>query len=74
MFMPNWATDEPAAISDNSLSRRKEEASAKGEEEGDREYCSGEMRSGGGAYKKNRRRKRARVFGCEERISRRKRG
>lgn len=36
LFMPNWATDEPAAISDNGLSRRKEEASVK-EGEGDRE-------------------------------------
>ncbi len=33
LFMPNWATDEPAAISDNSLFRRKEEMSTKGRRE-----------------------------------------
>lgn len=37
LFMPNWATDEPAAISDNSLSRRKEERCMKGGAIGDRE-------------------------------------
>lgn len=42
MFMPNWATDEPAAISDNSLSRRKEETSTK---EGKERYSRGGMSS-----------------------------
>lgn len=37
LFMPNCATDEPAAISDNSLSRRKEVRCMKGGEIGDRE-------------------------------------
>lgn len=37
LFMPNWATDEPAAIADNSLSRRKEESCTKGGVIGDRE-------------------------------------
>lgn len=34
LFMPNWATDEPAAISDNSLSRRKGETRREGGEGG----------------------------------------
>lgn len=34
LFMPNWATDEPVAISDNSLSRRKEETSTEEGKEG----------------------------------------
>lgn len=29
LFMPNWAADEPAAVSDNSLSGREEETDAK---------------------------------------------
>lgn len=50
--MPNWATDEPAAISDNSLSRRKEESCVKGGEEiGNRgtaeENCGGFTKKNG---------------------------
>lgn len=38
LFMPNWATDEPAAISDDSLSRREEETDMKeGKDMGHRE-------------------------------------
>lgn len=38
LFMANWATDEPAAISDNGLSRMEWETSMKeGKEIGDRE-------------------------------------
>lgn len=33
--MPNWAADEPAAVSDNSLSGREEETDAKEEKDGE---------------------------------------
>lgn len=47
LFMPNWATDEPAAISDNSLSRRKEETSMR-EGIGNRGTAEEKMSSSGG--------------------------
>lgn len=53
LFMPNWATDEPAAISDNSLCRRKEETSMKGGKEIGNS-CRGQMLS---VLRKNRWRK-----------------
>lgn len=43
LFMPNWAADEPAAVSDNSRSGREEETDAKEGKDG--EVRRGEMRS-----------------------------
>lgn len=57
LFMPNWATDEPAAISDSSPSRRKEDASVKEGREGGEVLQRRDEEQHWGFYKKNRCRK-----------------
>lgn len=51
LFMPNWATDEPAAIADNSLSRREQGTSAEEGKEIRRREVLRRRRNGGAAVK-----------------------